>query len=152
MVEWLEYGMHPWTSFVIASVFALANAGISIDAQRLREAMSSRVSLGIIVGLVVGKLVGVTGAACLAVRFRVAALPEGLTWFGVVGVGALAGVRFTVSLFIANLAFDQPELQSQAKIGIFATSLRSGFLATVLLRRSGEKENQASPLPVRALR
>ena len=140
VVEWLEYRLHPWTSFVIVPLFALANAGISIDTERLRDAVSSRVTLGVIVGLVVGKIVGVTGGAWLAVRFRVAALPEELSWVAVVGVGALAGIGFTVSLFIANLAFNQPDLESQAKIGIFAASLFAAVLGTVLLRRSGTNE------------
>ena len=140
VVEWLEYRLHPWTSFVIVPLFALANAGISIDTERLRDAVSSRVTLGVIVGLVVGKIVGVTGGAGLAVRFRVAALPEELSWVAVVGVGALAGIGFTVSLFIANLAFNQPDLESQAKIGIFAASLFAAVLGTVLLRRSGTNE------------
>ena len=136
----LEYRLHPCTSFVIVPLFALANAGISIDTERLRDAVSSRVTLGVIVGLVVGKIVGVTGGAGLAVRFRVAALPEELSWVAVVGVGALAGIGFTVSLFIANLAFNQPDLESQAKIGIFAASLFAAVLGTVLLRRSGTNE------------
>ena len=140
VVEWLEYRLHPWTSFVIVPLFALANAGISIDTERLRDAVSSWVTLGVIVGLVVGKIVGATGGVWLAVRFRVVALPEGLTGVAVVGVGALAGIGFTVSLFIAILAFIQPDLESQAKIGIFAASLVAAVLGTVLLRRSGTNE------------
>lgn len=141
VVEWIEHHLHPWTSLVIVPLFAFANAGITLDGERLRQAVSSRVTLGVIVGLVGGKIIGVTAGTWFAVRARVTTLPEGLTWRAVVGVAALAGVGFTVSLFVANLAFDQEELESQAKIGVVMASLLAALVGTVLLRRlaSGQR-------------
>ena len=85
VVEWIEHHLHPWTSLVIVPLFAFANAGITLDGERLRQAVSSRVTLGVIVGLVGGKIIGVTAGTWFAVRARVTTLPEGLTWRAVVG-------------------------------------------------------------------
>ncbi len=130
----LEHALHPWVAFVIMPVFALANAGVSLGGD-LAAALFSAPSLGIMLGLIVGKQVGVTLLAWLAIRGRIGTLPEGSTWRQVYGASWLAGIGFTMSLFIAGLAFkDSPELLETAKIGILAGSLISGVAGYVILR------------------
>ncbi len=129
--------MHPWTSFVIIPVFALANAGIALDTDTLSAAVTSPVALGIAVGLVVGKTVGIAGAVFVAVRTGVAPLPAQATSTQVIGVCALAGIGFTVSLFITGLAFDDAATVSEAKIGILAASIVAAVLGATILLRAG---------------
>ncbi len=113
--------LHPWTSYVIVPVFALANAGIALSADAITN--PSAVLTGVGVALVVGKLVGVVSFSWLAVRLGLGRLPNGARWGHLIGVGAIAGIGFTVSLFITGLAFDANDLQDEAKIGILAASL-----------------------------
>ncbi len=134
VVEWLEHGLHPWTSFVILPIFALANAGVPLSSEALDVAAGSPITLGIVLGLVVGKTVGITMFAWLAVRVRAGELPAGATWPSMAGVAAVAGIGFTVAIFIAGLAFDDPALQDLAKIGILAGSLLAALLGVLLLR------------------
>ncbi len=110
VAERVEHRLHPYTSFVVVPIFALANAGVRLTGDALSDAGPRRVALGVVVGLVVGKLVGITLASALAVRLRLTALPPGVTWPQVVGIAALAGIGFTVSLFVGGLAFDDPAL------------------------------------------
>jgi Na+:H+ antiporter, NhaA family len=136
----LEDRIHPWSSYVIVPLFALANAGISLSADHLGDAVTSTVTLGIVLGLVVGKPAGIVGATWLAQRRGWAERPPGVAWDRLLGVGALAGIGFTVSLFVTNLAFaDQPDVIEEAKIGILAASvLATAAGALVLsLRRTG---------------
>ena len=135
VVEWLEHLLHPWTSFVIVPLFALANAGVPVTADALSAAASSPITYGVVVGLVVGKLIGVTTFTWLATRLGIGDLPPGATWSGVVGIGALAGIGFTVSLFVTALAFDDAVRQDEAKIGILAASLIAAVLGSLLLSR-----------------
>jgi Na+:H+ antiporter, NhaA family len=135
VVAWLEHLLHPWTSFVIVPVFALANAGVILSASALADAATSRVTYGVAAGLVVGKLAGVSLFAWLAVRLGIGALPDGVGWRGIVSVAAVAGIGFTVSIFVTGLAFDDADLRDQAKIGILAASLAAGLLGAFLLRR-----------------
>jgi NhaA family Na+:H+ antiporter len=93
------------------------------------------VVLGIVLGLVLGKPIGLLGASWLAVRVGLADLPQGVTWRQMVGVGVLAGIGFTMSLFIATLAFAQPEVLAAAKLGILIASLIAGSAGLLLLRR-----------------
>jgi NhaA family Na+:H+ antiporter len=137
VVAWLEHLLHPWTSFVIVPLFAFANAGVALNATALGDALTSRVTYGVLVGLVVGKVAGISLFAWLAVRFRIGALPAGVGWSSIVAVAAVAGIGFTVSIFVTGLAFaDDAGLQDQAKIGILAASLVAGVLGTLLLRRA----------------
>lgn len=129
--------IHPWTSFVIIPVFALANAGIALDTDALSAAVTSPVTIGIAVGLVVGKTIGVAGAVYVAVRTGIAPLPAHATPSQVIGVCALAGIGFTVSLFIASLAFDDAATISEAKIGILAASVVAAVLGATILLRAG---------------
>ena len=126
--------LHPWTSFLIIPVFALANAGVEVSGESLNQALASPITIGIVFGLVVGKTVGVSSFTWLAVRLGVCPLPEGATWRSVVGVGALAGIGFTVSLFITNLAFTPEHMISQATIGILVASTIAALVGAAILR------------------
>jgi NhaA family Na+:H+ antiporter len=129
----LEHGLHPWVAFAIMPAFALANAGVRLEGDII-AALTSPVTLGIIVGLVVGKQIGITGAAWLAVRLGIAERPTGTSWRELYGVGWLAGIGFTMSLFITPLAFVDPLLQTSAKVGILAASLIAGIVGYTILR------------------
>ncbi|MDQ3986034.1 MAG: Na+/H+ antiporter NhaA [Actinomycetota bacterium] len=135
VAERLEEALHPWSSFLIVPVFALANAGVSLNAAAVEEAIGSRVALGVVAGLVLGKVAGICGAAFLAVRAGIGTLPTGTAWPTMVGLGLLGGVGFTVSLFIADLAFEG-RLTETAKIGVVAASALAGVLGAVVIRRS----------------
>jgi NhaA family Na+:H+ antiporter len=121
---------HPWTSYVVLPIFALANAGIPLSTEPLRD--PSDVLLGVVAGLVVGKLVGIVSFSWLAVRFGLGALPAGTRWGHIVGLGALAGIGFTVSLFISGLALDAGQLQDDAKMGILLASAIAAAVATLV--------------------
>jgi NhaA family Na+:H+ antiporter len=131
----LEHLLHPWTSYVVIPVFALANAGVSISRSSLGNALTSGITLGVVAGLVVGKTVGVTVFTWLATRTGITRLPEGVGWGQLVGVAALAGIGFTVSLFITSLAFETQAIQDAAKVGILIASLLAGLLGALLLAR-----------------
>lgn len=132
--ERLEHLLHPWSAFVILPLFALTNAGINLTSPG-GAPWSSPVGRAVFLGLVVGKPVGIVTAAAIAVRTRLAPLPDGATWRDLVGVGAIAGIGLTVSLFITDLAFE-PHLQAEAKVAILTASLVAGALgAAVFLAR-----------------
>jgi len=134
--ERLEHALHPVSSFVIVPIFALANAGVVLQASALRGEGPARVAAGVVVGLVGGKILGVVAGAALAVKLRVGELPGGVGWGHIAGAAALAGIGFTVSLFITDLAFADAELQAAAKIGVLgASALASVIGATILLTR-----------------
>jgi NhaA family Na+:H+ antiporter len=125
--------LHPWTSFVVVPLFALANAGIELSGESVTS--PSAVLVGVVAGLVVGKLIGVAAFAWLTVRLGLARLPDGVTWAHVIGLAAVAGVGFTVSLFIAGLAFTG-SLLDDAKAGILAASIISSLLGAAVLARA----------------
>ena len=125
--------LHPWTSLAVVPLFALANAGVPLSRPSLAAAVGSAVTFGVVAGLVVGKLVGISGAAWLAVRLGIGALPEGVSGRQVRAVAAVAGIGFTVSLFIASLAYPNPALGDQARVGIVAGSLLAAAIGAVLL-------------------
>jgi Na+:H+ antiporter, NhaA family len=120
-VERLQRALHGWVAFVIMPLFALANAGVALGNARL-EGDGTTVLLGVIVGLVVGKPVGVMCASWLAVRVGVAAMPSGVRWSGILVVGLVAGIGFTMAIFIATLAFPPGPLIEVAKLGILLGS------------------------------
>ena len=128
--------LHPWTSFLIVPVFALANAGVELSADALDDAVRSPVTIGIVLGLVVGKLVGVSSFSWLAVRLGVCSLPSGATWTKVLGMSGVAGIGFTVSLFITNLAFTADAIIDQAKVGILVASTVAAVIGAAILRSS----------------
>ena len=131
----LEHRLHPVSAFVVVPLFALANAGIDLGAKNLEDALESRLAWAIFLGLVIGKLTGISAATLLALRRGWGSLPEGAERGRVPGVAALGGIGFTVSLFIAELAYGDDELANIAKIGILGASLASGMLGAALLRR-----------------
>ena len=138
VAERLEHLLHPWSSFVIIPLFALANAGLLLSSDSLRDALTSRVTLGIITGLVAGKIIGISGMAWLAVRRGWGTLPEGVSPRHVVGVSALAGIGFTVSLFITALAFEDAGLIESAKTGVFVASILAGVIGSLVLLRAAD--------------
>jgi len=139
----LEHALHPWVTFLIMPVFALANAGVVLGAG-LVGAVFHPVTFGIVLGLVVGKLLGVLAFAWLATASGLAELPPGATWRQVTGVGALAGIGFTMSLFIASLAFGDSPLLENAKVGILAASVIAGVVGSILLA-TGDRRAAAAP-------
>ena len=128
----IEHRLTPWVSFVIVPIFAIANAGVRVST----DGLDMNVFAGVVLGLVLGKLVGVVSFTWLAVRLGVGRLPERTTWGHVVGIGATAGIGFTVALFVAGLSFDDPDLLRSAKLGILAASTVAGLLGYALLRRA----------------
>ncbi len=137
--------LHPWSAFVVVPVFGLANAGVRLDAAALDQALHSRLTLAVVVGLVVGNAVGITGAATLAIKLGLGDLPGRVRYGHLLGGAVLAGIGFTISLFIAELAFDDEAHLSQAKIGVLAGSLLAAVLGSVLLRWLGERLPLCSP-------
>jgi len=138
-VEWIQHWLHPWTSFLIVPVFALANTGIVISADGLRDAWSSPIMWGVAAGLVVGKPLGVLLASRLALATGAADQPAGTTTRHLLGAGTAAGIGFTVALFIAELAFVRdgvPDTRqiNDAKLAILLASVLSGLVAFTLLR------------------
>lgn len=129
----LEHALVPVVTFFILPVFALANAGVSMDGLGL-QALGGGIALGIVAGLVLGKPVGIAAFTWLAVRLGLADLPEGVTWRHVVGVGLLGGIGFTMALFIGGLAFTSPEQLGAAKLGILVASLVAAVVGLVVLR------------------
>jgi NhaA family Na+:H+ antiporter len=130
----IEHELHTWVAFGIIPIFALANAGVHLGGN-LAQSFGDRVTLGIILGLVIGKPIGITLFAWLSVRTGLAALPAGATWRAIRGVSLLGGIGFTMSLFIAGLAFPgAPQLNEDAKIGIFVASLIAGIAGYAALR------------------
>jgi NhaA family Na+:H+ antiporter len=130
----LEHRLHPWTSHLVVPVFALANAGVRLSAASIEEALRSNVALGVALGLVAGKVIGIALAARIAVALGLGRLPSGVAWRHVVGGAALAGIGFTVALFITGLAFTDPENTEAAKIGVLFGSLIAATVGTSVLR------------------
>jgi len=128
--ERLQYQLHPWTSYVIVPVFALANAGVHIDSALLSDAVTSPITLGIFFGYVIGKPLGILGASWLASRPWLTSLRRALSWPVIAGGGTVAGIGFTVSVLIASLAFEgQGQRLEEAKLGVLAAAITSALIA-----------------------
>jgi NhaA family Na+:H+ antiporter len=145
----LEERLHPAVAFFILPLFAFFNAGVEIEGS-FAETLSQPVSLGVILGLVLGKQIGITLFSWLAVKSGRASLPDGVDWGDLYGAACLGGVGFTMSLFIAQLAYETPALGAEAKIGILTASLISAIwgvvvLGTQLARRSARAEHPEVP-------
>ena len=131
----LEHTLHLPVSLIIIPIFALANAGITIDFSAIGSTLLEPVSLGIISGLIIGKIIGIAGVSFLAIKLGIAKLPQGSSFSQLFGVAALAGIGFTMSIFVADLAFIGNEnLIFQAKIGILTASLLAGIFGYIWLR------------------
>lgn len=133
VLEELEHRIHPITSGFVVPVFALANAGIALDRDMLTEAATSAVAWGVVLGLVVGKLVGIGGTILLVSRLGIGALPPSVRPVHVWGMAAVAGIGFTVSLFITALAYDDPGVSDAAKLGVFTGSFVSALVGAAIL-------------------
>ncbi len=127
--------IHPWSSFLVIPIFALANIGISVDFQHFGDLICSPISLGIIIGRVVGKIIGITLFAMLGVKIGLAKLPEAISYKHIAGAGALAGMGLTVSLFIAELATSDATQIAQIKIGLIVAALVSAIIGLAILQR-----------------
>jgi NhaA family Na+:H+ antiporter len=128
----LEHALIPWNRYLIMPVFALANAGVALGGGAARSVVAP-VSLGVICGLVIGKPIGIVLFSWLATRTRLAAMLDGIGWRQIVGVGMLGGIGFTMSLFIANLAFGEAPALETAKVGILVASVVSGIAGAIVL-------------------
>ncbi len=146
----LEHSLHGWTAFAILPIFALANAGIRVVDMNLAAAVADPITIGIVLGLFLGKSIGVFGMSRLAVRAGLAELSDGVTWRHIYGVACLAGVGFTMSLFITNLAFLDVQTITAAKLGIVIGSVVSGVWGFLVLRSAGDPNEQLSN-PVRTI-
>lgn len=129
----LEHDLHPWVAYLVLPLFAFANAGVSFEGLTVDD-MLTTVTIGIALGLLVGKPLGIMGASFIAVKSGLARLPEGLGWRHVGGVSVLAGIGFTMSLFIGTLAFDDGGLLNEVRIGVLGGSVISALLGFFLLR------------------
>ncbi|MGE5683384.1 MAG: Na+/H+ antiporter NhaA [Bacillota bacterium] len=129
----LEDKLHPWVAYFIMPLFALANAGVALRGDLLNS-FSGEITLGVIAGLVLGKPVGITLLSFIAVKLRLAELPQGGNWTRLFGVGLLGGIGFTMSIFISGLAFSDSSLIEESKIGILTGSLLAGICGYILLR------------------
>ena len=134
IAERLERSIHPWVSFVVLPLFALASAGVALSTDQMKLAIASPIALGVLLGLMVGKPLGIALFSFLAVKLKIAGLSDGLTWVGVTGVGVLSGVGFTVALFISGLSFDDDALVATSKVAVLAASLAAGLLGYIFLR------------------
>ena len=132
VVEWLTFKLHPYSAWIIVPIFALANAGVKIPTDNVGETLSSRVTWGVILGLVVGKTVGVAGATLLAAKLKIGALPPTVTTRYVIGAAALAGIGFTVSLFVTELAFGDSVNGTDARLGVLIASLLAAVIGTAI--------------------
>ncbi len=143
VTERLANLLHPLTGFIILPLFALANAGVVLSTESVGDAVSSGITQGIVVGLVVGKIAGITLFTLLAVKIGLCTLPPGTTKRHIVGIASIAGIGFTVSMFIGGLAFDNAMLQDEAKIGILFASVVAAIIGTFILYKSSEREESS---------
>jgi Na+:H+ antiporter, NhaA family len=142
-VERLEHDLHPITAFLVVPVFALANAGVTLHAAALAEPGADAVLTGLTAGRVIGKPVGILLAVWLAVRFGLSAAPAGATARHLVGVATVAGIGFTVPLFVADLAFPRGEFEAAVKLGLLAASVVAGVAGYLILRGARPAEPPA---------
>ena len=141
----MEHELHPWVAFAIVPVFAWANAGVSLGGGVIGDALGSSLTWAIAIGLLLGKPIGLIAGYAVAVRLG-GERPDGVTWRGVLGIGLLAGIGFTIALFVTDLAYGDPALLTQAKVGILAASLVSGLAGYLtLLGVRGSPQDLDSP-------
>lgn len=138
-VEYLEAKLHPYSSFAIVPLFAFANTGVVITSESIADAATSAIAWGIFIGLVIGKPLGVVVASYAASKAKVADLPEGAELSKIIATGSAAGIGFTVALFIADLAFDDPVLQNIAVVAVIVASVVSALISTFFFKASRKK-------------
>lgn len=137
-VEWYQHVFHPWSSYLVLPIFALANAGVSLSVDALADSVSSPVALGAAIGLLLGKPIGICLATLAATKLLRGKLPEGVRFVHIAAGSVLAAIGFTVSLFIADLAFvhhagDIAGLETEAKVGVLAASFVAGSVGFLVL-------------------
>jgi len=145
VVEWLLHVLHPWTSYVIVPVFALANSGIELSSSGFADALRSPITWGVFVGLVLGKPLGVVIATRAAIGSGVADRPDHATGRQLLGIGTAAGIGFTVALFITELAFEDAADQANAKLAILTASVAAAALSIAILLGRSRGGREVSP-------
>jgi NhaA family Na+:H+ antiporter len=141
----LLHTLHRWTAYGVVPVFGLANAGVSLDGETLRTAATSPVTLGVAGALLAGNAVGITAGTAVALRTGLGILPGGVRWSHLMAGATLAGIGFTIALFITDLAFSDESLREQATIGILAGSVTAAIAGVILLRVLGERFSLCTP-------
>ena len=139
--ERLTRKLNDWVSFIVLPLFALSNAGVTFSGDVARGVLTSPIAWGVVVGLVLGKPIGIVALSRLAVKIGIARLPRGVTWLQMVAVGILAGIGFTVSIFIASLAFDDALHLMEAKTAVLSASVIAGIAGYFALRHEARQEN-----------
>ena len=142
VAERIESALHPISSFIIIPIFALANAGVNMGDGLLQDAASSPVTWGVGLGLIIGKIFGITFMTWLGMKLPFTTAPSELNFLSLLGLAATAGIGFTVSLFITNLAFDDMTIINESKIGILFASVLAGILGLLLLRAGTKDDNE----------
>jgi Na+:H+ antiporter, NhaA family len=140
-----EHALLPWVNFVVLPMFALANGGVELSTAPLSDPAGIRVALGITLARLVGKVIGIVGVSWIAVRIGIGRLPSGVRWPHLVGTAALAGIGFTVSLFVAELAFGGTALSDAARMGVLLSSVTSGLVGLLVLRTIRGPSRGTSP-------
>lgn len=138
-LQQLEHALHPLVTFIIIPIFALANAGVSVFDIEIQQLFSTNVALGVGLGLMFGKVIGVVGFTWLSSKLKIAPFPNGMNLRNLFGLGLLASIGFTMSLFVTQLAFTHEEYIIQAKVGIFTASIIGGILGYIVLKRQTKK-------------
>ena len=139
VIEWLEHKFHPISTFFVVPLFAFANTGVVITLDSIQGAIQSKIAWGIFCGLVIGKPIGVLLAAIAAKKAKIAEMPEGVNKSSLLATGSAAGIGFTVAIFIANLAFDDPQTQEFAVLAVIVASVVSAALSTSIFKASARK-------------
>ncbi len=147
----MEHALHPWVAFAIMPIFAFANAGVALGGLTLADLLAP-VPLAIALGLFLGKQLGVFGFAWFATRFGLCRLPDEVSWAQIYGAALLAGIGFTMSLFIGTLAFADPDYATAVRLGVLAGSTLSAVMGYAVLRLATEPVGQMNTLPRRPAR
>ena len=143
--ERLQRVLHPWSAYAVVPAFGLANAGVHIDGHLLRAAGTSPVTLGIVAALVIGNMVGITAFSAVALRTGLGTMPGRVRYGHLLGGAILAGMGFTISLFVTDLAFTDPVTRDEARIGILAGSAIAAVVGAWVIRYVGERLPLCSP-------
>jgi NhaA family Na+:H+ antiporter len=139
IIEWLENKIHPWSSYAIVPLFAFANTGVELNSQSVSAALDSPIAWGIFFGLVAGKPIGIFFTTLIANKLNLGEVPEGARSRDIFATGGAAGIGFTVAIFIANLAFGNPQTQDIAIFAVIVASVVSGVISFVLFKVWGNK-------------
>ena len=145
-LHYLEHALHPWVAFMVLPIFAFANAGVSLAEIRLED-LTATLPLGIALGLFFGNQIAIFTLSWISVKLGIAKMPEGVRWVQLYGTGCLAGIGFTMSLFIGTLAFEDPEFINQVRLGVLMGSFASAILGYTVLRLSFAGQTRTSVAP-----